>query len=91
MRRREPFVQCNMTALVQRPDRCGERFTASVALVEPRAMRLALHEGRLVEGSAVGAAGSIRPNPCLKPLAGFGFVVEDGVRKVTGHGTTDCF
>ena len=42
-------------------------------------MDLALHEGRLVHDAAMRANAAIFPNPRLKPLAGFGFVLENRV------------
>ena len=43
-------------------------------------------EAVLIGVTAMRANRAIRPNPCFKPFAGFGFVGEDRVLKVRGHG-----
>lgn len=59
-----------------------------VALVHTRAVSFAFKLGDfvLIGIAAVRANPAVGPNPCLKPFAGFGFVSENRVLKVGGHG-----
>jgi len=79
MRRGEPLVQRDMAALVQRADCHSERLATSIALIQAGAVRLAVHERGFVDRAALGANGTVWPNPCLKPLAGFVGIVKDRV------------
>lgn len=83
MRSGKPLVQRDVAAFVQRADRDGERFAASVALVQAGAGCLALHQGRLIDGAAMRANRAARPQFSLKPFAGFLGVVKFGAGEVT--------
>src|SRR5258708_27710541 len=64
-----------------------ELLAALVALVEAGAMLCAFQLGHMLGGNAaMRADGALWPNPCLKPLAGFGFVLENRVLQDSSHG-----
>src|SRR6202021_1964847 len=85
--RGKPFRQRELGTLKHRPDRDRELLAALVALVEASAMLLALKLRHLIGGgAAVRADRTIRPDPCLKPLAGLAFAVESGVAEGGGLG-----
>ena len=77
----QPLGQRNLGTLENRLHGHGELVTALGALVEARTMGLALKrlDLGLIDVATMRANRAIRPNPSLKPFAGFGFVVENGV------------
>jgi len=79
VRRGQPFVEWDVASLIERADRHGERLSASVALIQTGAMRLAVHECRFTHRPAFWADRAVGPDALLKPLASFGFVSENRV------------
>ena len=75
----KPFVQGNVAALVQSADCDRERLAAGIALIEARAMRLALQESLLIDNAAMRADpafGQIRASSHSRSL---GLVMEDRI------------
>lgn len=61
VRGEQPFVQPDMAALVERPDRRGEGLTALLAFVDAGARALAAQFGRRINAAAMRANRTIRP------------------------------
>ena len=84
--RGQPFREWHLRALENGFDRDRELLTALTALVKARTVGFALERGHVIASSAaMGANRALRPNPSLKPFAGFRFVSEDRILEVR-HG-----
>lgn len=88
VRRQKPFVERDMATLVDRANCHREVFAALIALVQAWAMRFTLKACDVLYRSAMRTDWAIGPAHRLKVLAGFGFVCEDWIGKIGGHGVS---
>ena len=82
MRGLEPFVQRNMAALENRPDRNGKFALAGAAA--PQASATTLYHRNPIKAATARAIGTLRPYNRFEASDGSGFAVEMGLRE-NGH------
>jgi hypothetical protein len=84
MQNKQPFVEGDMGALKQCPDRDGELLIAILAFVQARAMGFATKLCRATDHAAMRANGTIRPKLAFQKLAGL--VLENRVSLIATIG-----
>ena len=82
----EPICSADFAALGNGTDCYRELLAARIALKRTLAMCLPLHSSDVCGLAAMRAERPVRPNPCLKPLTRFGFVLKDRAVEIGGYG-----
>lgn len=88
--RLKPDAHGNFAVLKDGADLHGEGFPALVALVGAHPRRLALHLADAIYPAAMGAHGTVRPNPRLNVSVGRFFVMKVGADKFDMTGSVQC-
>jgi hypothetical protein len=85
VRGEQPFVQRDMAALVERPDRRCKGLAALLALVDAGAGALAAQLGRCINATAVRTDRPIWPAEALEMRASRFLIVENRVGEIERH------